>query len=245
MFEPVRRQSVSDAVFRQLRDQIVSGTLVPGEPLPAERALCEVLGVNRGAVREALRRLEQARLVSVRHGGTSQVLDFRQAAGLDLLADLVLRPSGDLDAPVIRSLVEMRSAIAPDVARLAALRGGTATAERLDVTVSEMESAGGDLARLQPLSLEFWSALIDDCDNLAYRLAYNTLQRVYERASALVVPLLAEELRALAEYTRLAAAVRTGDGARAERVARRLVGRGEAAIRDALGEGVRRDGARA
>lgn len=242
VLEPIRRQSVSDAVFRQLRDQIVSGAMEPGAALPAERALCEVLGVNRGAVREALRRLEQARLVSVRHGGTSRVLDFRQAAGLDLLADLVLRPSGELDVPIIRSIVEMRSAIGPDVARLAAERAGAATAQRLADGVAAMKAAREDLAVLQSLSLDFWSALIDGCDNLAYRLAYNTLQRVYERASELVRPLLAAELTALGDYEKLAAAVRDGDGARAERVARRLIGRGETAIGGALDELARREG---
>ena len=234
MLEPVRRQSVSDAVFRQLRDQIVSGVMEAGEELPAERVLCEVLGVNRGAVREALRRLEQARLVSVRHGGTSRVLDFRREAGLDLLADLVLQPTGDLDVPVIRSIVEMRSAIAPDVARLAAERGGPETAERAEAVLRAMADVEGDLAALQPLSVAFWSALVEGCDNLAYRLAYNTLQRVYERASEIVRPLLADELSALGDYEELAAAVRAGDAARAERSARRLVGLGEAALRGAL-----------
>ena len=91
---PVRKQSLSDAVFEQLRDQIVSGAMVPGAALPAERVLCEALGVNRGSVREALKRLQQSRLVSVRHGGTSHVLDYRASAGLDLLADLIVTAAG-------------------------------------------------------------------------------------------------------------------------------------------------------
>ena len=95
MLKPVRKQSVTDAVFEQLRDQIVSGELSPGSALPAERVLCEALGVNRGSVREALRRLQQSRLVSVRHGGTSQVLDYRDSAGLDLLAELIVAPARD------------------------------------------------------------------------------------------------------------------------------------------------------
>lgn len=78
MLKPVRRQSLSDAVFDQLRDRIVSGAMRAGDPLPAERALCEALGVNRGAVREALKRLAQARLVAVQHGGASRVLDFER-----------------------------------------------------------------------------------------------------------------------------------------------------------------------
>ena len=54
MYEPEKKKSVSDVVFDQLRDQIVSGVLLPGEALPGERQLCEMLEVNRGAVREAL-----------------------------------------------------------------------------------------------------------------------------------------------------------------------------------------------
>lgn len=47
--QPVARQSLPDAIFVQLRDRILSGALAPGEALPAERVLCEELGVNRGA----------------------------------------------------------------------------------------------------------------------------------------------------------------------------------------------------
>src|SRR5258706_14191104 len=110
---PVRKQSLSDAVFEQLRGQILTGAMAPGSPLPAERVLCEALGVNRGSVREALRRLEQSRLVSVRHGGTSHVLDYRASAGLDLLAELIIAPGGGFDTRVVRAIVEMRSALAP------------------------------------------------------------------------------------------------------------------------------------
>src|SRR5512147_1770870 len=90
---PIPRKSLSDAVFEQLRDQIVNGQMQPGSPLPAERILCEALGVNRSSVREGLRRLQQAGLVAVRHGGASQVLDYHGSAGLDLLESLLVTPS--------------------------------------------------------------------------------------------------------------------------------------------------------
>jgi DNA-binding FadR family transcriptional regulator len=231
---PVQRRSLSDAVFGQLRDQIVSGAMPPGSPLPAERVLCDVLGVNRGAVREALRRLEQARLVSVHHGGTSRVLDYRLNAGMDLLADLILGESGALDTGVVRGIVEMRSALAPDVARLAARRAAPAVADALDGVVSAMREARGDLQALQRLSQEFWAHLVEGCGNLAYRLAFNTLREVYERSWELLRPLLADELEDLASYTALAAALRARDERGAERRARSLVRRGETRIAAAL-----------
>src|SRR5690348_9206426 len=111
--QPVARQSVSDAVFEQLRDEILSGRLTPNEALPAERTLTEVLGVNRQAVREALKRLHQAGLVEISHGGSTRVRDYRSSAGLDLLETLLIAADGSIDARVARSIMEMRACIGP------------------------------------------------------------------------------------------------------------------------------------
>jgi DNA-binding FadR family transcriptional regulator len=234
MLKPVQKQSVSDAVFQQLRDQIVSGAMAAGAPLPAERVLCEALGVNRGSVREALRRLEQSHLVSVRHGGTSHVLDYRASAGLDLLADLIVSPAGGFDADVVRSIIEMRSALAPDIARRAAERARAAQCDALDRTVAAMDAAGGDLATLQGLAADFWSHLVDAADNLAYRLAYNSMRATYDQCRELLTHVLAEELADIERYRAITAAVRAAQAGKAESLARALVRRGERGILTAL-----------
>src|SRR3989337_1285403 len=107
--KPVTRRSVSDQVFDQVLDEVVDGSLAAGEQLPSERQLAEVLGVSRPAVREALQRMAQTRLVEVRHGGATTVRDFRRAAGLDLLPRLLVR-RGALDLGVARSVLEARLA---------------------------------------------------------------------------------------------------------------------------------------
>lgn len=81
---PIRREAVSDQLYALLRDRILSGALPPDSPLTAERDLAADFGVNRHAVREAVKRLQQARLVEVSHGGRTVVLDWRRTAGLDL-----------------------------------------------------------------------------------------------------------------------------------------------------------------
>ena len=236
MLKPVRKQSLSDAVFMQLRDQIVSGELAPGEALPAERVLCEALGVNRGSVREALRRLQQSRLVSVRHGGTSQVLDYRASAGLDLLADLIVPADGRIDTRVVRGIIEMRSALAPDIARRAAERGTGAHWAALDAIVSRMRGHADDLAALQDLAVEFWSTLVDAADNLAYRLAYNSLRATYDQCRALFTQVLADEIGDLAGYAAIAAAARAGNAEQAARRARTLIERGERGVKQVLAQ---------
>jgi len=231
---PVRKQSLSDAVFEQLRDQIVSGAMAPGSPLPAERVLCEALGVNRGSVREALKRLQQSRLVSVRHGGTSHVLDFRASGGLDLLGELIVTAAGGFDTRVVRSIIEMRSALAPDIARRAAERARPAQLDALDRVVAEMADRAGQLSALQSLAMEFWSQLVDACDNLAYRLAFNSLRVTYDQCRELFTHVLAHELGDLRRYRAIAAAVRAGDPNAAETRARALIRRGERSIATAL-----------
>jgi DNA-binding FadR family transcriptional regulator len=231
---PVQRQSLSDAVFEQLREQILRGERRPGSTLPAERALCDALGVNRSAVREALRRLEQAGLVVVRQGGASRVRDFRDSTSLDLLATLLVQPDGRFDPRVVQSIVEMRSALGPDVARLAATRGGDACADRLDAVVASMGAAGGDLSRLQDLATEWWGHLGDGSSNVAYRLAFNALHATYDRVRALLARALEAELTDVGAYAGIAAAVRDGDAERAERRARALLQRGEGGVLGAL-----------
>ena len=57
--ENIQKISISEQVYIQLRDRILKKVLPVGAELPSERELSETLGVNRGAVREAIKRLQQ------------------------------------------------------------------------------------------------------------------------------------------------------------------------------------------
>src|SRR4051794_41926685 len=86
--------TASDRVFRDLCESIVSGRYAPGEKLPTQRALASDLGVNMAPVREAVKRLEQLRLVDVRQGDAMRVADWRATGGLGAAAPLLFRPGG-------------------------------------------------------------------------------------------------------------------------------------------------------
>jgi DNA-binding FadR family transcriptional regulator len=63
-----REELKSDRVVRRLEAQILSGELGPGERLPTESDLCDLLGVSRSVVRDAMRTLSARGLVTVRQG---------------------------------------------------------------------------------------------------------------------------------------------------------------------------------
>lgn len=209
---PVSRRLVPDEVYEQLLDEVVDGGFSPGEALPSERRLSELLGVSRPAVREALQRLSASRLLEVRHGGASRVRDFRRHAGLDLLPRLLVR-NGELDPDVARSIVEARLAIAPTVASLAARRSARAasvarTAVREAVTALD---AAADPVGRQEAALAFWDAVVDLADSLVFRMMFNNLRQAYEPAIEALAPLLEAEVGNLAGYAAVRDAVLTGD----------------------------------
>ncbi|HEX6390478.1 MAG TPA: GntR family transcriptional regulator [Solirubrobacteraceae bacterium] len=160
---------VSDTVHAQLRSQILSGELAPGDAVPSERELAERLSVNRHAVREALNRLQQARLVQVSQGGATRVRDWRADAGLDLLIDLAREEQ--LDADLARAIVEMRASIGVDAARRCAERGPETTRRAAAALAREVIAAPDRTAVHEQL----WRAIVDGSANIAYRLSLNTL----------------------------------------------------------------------
>lgn len=73
---------MSQTVYEQLRERIVTGDLEPGEALP-EVSLAEGFGISRTPIREALRRLEQdglveraARGMRVRRRSPAEILEI-------------------------------------------------------------------------------------------------------------------------------------------------------------------------
>jgi GntR family transcriptional repressor for pyruvate dehydrogenase complex len=163
------------------------------------------------------------------------VLDYRHSAGLDLLSRLLISPTGEPDLLVARSIMEMRAALAPDIARLCALRANAELRRQLHDIVEDMRAAGPEqLDRLQVLSLELWELLVTGADNIAYRLAFNTLRQTYEQIRGALVIALAGELRAIDECARLVAAIDARDGELAWRNAAAIVQHGTHGVMAAI-----------
>jgi DNA-binding FadR family transcriptional regulator len=233
--EPVSRQSLSESVYLQLQDKIVRGELAPESALPSERALSEALAVNRGAVREAIKRLQQAGLVAVRHGGNHTIRNFEEEAGLELLPSLLVDGRGRLDIEVLRSIMAMRSALAPEVAASAAEKGGEALAAKLETLLDRMRQAERDLVQLQSLVFDFWKTLVAGSGNIAFRLAFNSMTKTYVQAWDAIRTTLEPELRDIGNLRAIAAAVRARDVQGARTAARRHIEIGRAAMDKAVG----------
>jgi DNA-binding FadR family transcriptional regulator len=221
-FTPVTRRSAADEVFDQLVTDVVAGELRSGAALPGERRLAELLGVSRPVVREALQRLAPAGLVEVRHGGSTTVRDFSRFAGLDLLPRLLLR-GGRLDVAVVRSILEARLAVGPEVAALAARRRTTDLVDALDREVDRLARAT-DAVAAQRSALAFWDRLVDGADSVVFRLMFNSLRAAYEPALQALATVMGAEVDRIEHYRAVADGVRAGVPDRARSAAAALLG---------------------
>jgi GntR family transcriptional repressor for pyruvate dehydrogenase complex len=220
----LRRTTASEELFFVLRDAILAGRYAPGEKLPPQRALATEYGLNATTVREAIKRLEQLRLVDVRHGDAMRVADWRTAGGLDVIAHVLFDARG-LRRDVLQSLMEARRLLLASSAALAAER-------RSDAQAEELAALARTAAREQTADFTFFAALVEASGNLVFQLILNSARAVYLEHEAFFHGLVSPDQEPL--YVRAAEAVAARDAQAAEAAVAELATRQERALAEAL-----------
>jgi DNA-binding FadR family transcriptional regulator len=150
---PVRAETLSTQVARQIEDLITSGAWPLGTRIPPENDLVAKLRVSRNTVREALRSLVHTGMLEARAGDGTYV-----------------RALSELATPLVRrarrarldDAVEMRVLLEQQAARLAALRRGEDDIARLRelLHVQKAASAAGDSAAYAAADDELHRAVV-------------------------------------------------------------------------------------
>jgi DNA-binding FadR family transcriptional regulator len=137
--EPVSTQRAYEAVVEQLRQQIATGKIRPGDRLPSERDLAAMLKVSRNTVREAMRTLELSGLIQLRTGGDrgAYVIRGTSSAIVNGMRDLYF-----LGAITPEALMEARRAVGASVVRIATPRLTDVAVEALEQNVAAADEAG-------------------------------------------------------------------------------------------------------
>jgi GntR family transcriptional regulator, transcriptional repressor for pyruvate dehydrogenase complex len=223
---------VSEQVFGDLLEAVLSGRYAPGERLPTQRALAADLGVTMSSLREALKRLEQMGLVDSRQGDGMRVRDWREHGGLDVVAHLLFR-AGGLDTRVLADVLEARGLMLRELAGLAALRRDADAARRLHALAGEFARADDDVAA-QRIDFAFVTELAAAAGNLVFVLVLNSIRALYF-AHAESLPVAARRTELAPLYDRAAEAVAAGDAEAARTALAELAERQRERVEEALG----------
>jgi DNA-binding FadR family transcriptional regulator len=165
---PRRPARLATAVLLTMVDKIVGGELLPESSLPTESTLCEIFGVSRTVIREALKLLEAKGLVRVKQGQGTTVGPSEQWDLLDpLILDAAMRYADSFE--ILDDVIDVRVALECQMASRAAMR-------MTDAQLRELHDALTDLGKLldQP---EHYQQAEGDYHDLILRGSGNRLGR--------------------------------------------------------------------
>ncbi|MBW7469781.1 FadR/GntR family transcriptional regulator [Marinobacter sp. M216] len=213
MLQKIRRGSLVETAIESLRQTIQSGQWPVGSKLPVEADLSEALGVSRNTVREAVRVLVHVGMLETRQGDGTYVRATRDAGE-------TLRRIGRTQ---LADQLEVRIMLETEAATLAASRR---TEQDLKIMTSALDArskAGDDLVERIRHDEAFHHGLVAASHNSALTELYDyfshaisqTIERTETDAD---LPEPSQE-----DHELLLAAIRRGDQAKAEQLARALL----------------------
>lgn len=212
-----------EPLFRRVAGQVerfIDGNgLKPGDRLPGERELCELLGVSRASVREALRSLQARGVVLVRHGkGVYVAAPDEGERALERFARL--REVGMEELFAMREVLEVPAA---------GWTAAAATGEQLQDLVQTFEALAEGVrthrpaAELQVLDAKLHLQIAEYANNRFLAMTQSVLQEMLARSMETTLAIAGRPARSVREHAEIVAALQARDPARARAAARRHI----------------------
>jgi DNA-binding FadR family transcriptional regulator len=217
---PLVRPRVHRDVVAALARRILSGTLTPGEALPNTAQLSADLKVSKTALREAIKVLGAKGLLEVRPRTGTRV---RTRDSWNLLDPEVLSWCGpELDADLLRSLLQCRQLIEPGAAVLASAYATAAQLAAIEAAFIRMTQAE-DLNSRVEADLDFHVAVLRASGNLFLAQWASATSSVLLAAFRMSTGQAKSRDDAFEVHRDVLEAIRLRNGPRAGRAMRRLL----------------------
>jgi GntR family transcriptional regulator, transcriptional repressor for pyruvate dehydrogenase complex len=216
-FETVRRNKVYEDVARQI-ERLILKKLRPGDKLPSERELAEILSVSRSSIRDAIRSLELAGMVEPRQGAGTIVREISANSLTNPIANALKRKE-----ELMSELLDFRRILEPPLA------GRAATHASAD-EISELE----DILDRQEAKLHTGENTIVEDSEFHYTVAMASGNSVVLKVLDILMDLLRETRerslqvegrpqKSLAGHRRILAAIKRHDPEAAKAAMRRHI----------------------
>jgi DNA-binding FadR family transcriptional regulator len=179
-FSKITRRRVYEEVCERIRSQLAQGDYRPGDKLPAERELAAEFGVGRPAIREALRALENAGLLTLKAGlkGGAFVREADPGTVTQSIHDLI-----NLGHISLEALMEARVVITNSVVQMACERGTDEEFDAIErsIDVSQRLEVYGNLDERLEAGTEFFRLIAVAAHNDALLLLVDSLAVIVRR----------------------------------------------------------------
>lgn len=224
-FRQARPVRLFEQAVDQIKKLIVSGHLRPGDKLPSENELSQLLNVSRSSVREALRALESNGLIQVRSGAGAFVSD--DALVISSINDAMQRVLTRRNRAL--KLLQVRGAIECMVVSEVASTVSASELQKLKNILDEQrrlveERPENYLEDLATLDAEFHLALCQAGENdIASEIISALLPSFHDDNKAIFY--FEKGIQLVDEHQRILDAISAGDGRKAEEEMRAHISR--------------------
>ncbi len=214
-FEVVRRNRVYEEVAKQI-ERLILKKLKPGDKLPSERELAELLRVSRGSIRDAIRSLELVGLVEARQGTGTIVREISADALVHPFANALKRRK-----ELVSELLDFRKMLEPPLAARAATRATPEEVLEMEEILRRQEERQrqGDAAVAEDAEFHYSVALASD--NSVVLKVIDILMDVLRDTRARSLQVEGRPQRSLAGHRRVLAAIKSHDAEAARAAMRR------------------------
>ena len=195
-------------IATQLMELIEFQRLLPGDKLPPERQLADLLEVSRPSLREALHILQAQGLVQIKHGQGTFVQE--PIVAQELRASVMTKTHG------LNELFYAREVLEVPASKWAADKASKEDIRLLRATLNQMETVTAsepiDYDQLQILDAKFHLTIVGIAGNRFINQTLNVLQDVMKMSMETTLRLPGRSEISLNEHNEILAAIESGDG---------------------------------
>lgn len=195
-------------IVDRVEQLIEERNLQPGDRLPPERELAQLLGVSRPSLREGIKTLQATGRVTVRHG-----------TGVWIEPPDAMRALAEPREIGLLELFAMREVLEVPAAGWAAEAGNAEFAARLRQVLASMEQLS-DIEEIRRLDIEFHLAIAETAGNRFLLRTMGVLHEMLRKGMETTLKIPGRLQRSRHEHRRIADAIATGDAAAARRAMR-------------------------
>lgn len=153
MFKTIEnRVPISKVVANQIEEAIFAKKYLPGSKLPSELELCQMFGVSRTAIREALQSLAAQNLISIAKGKGIFVSELTSDTFVEPMKKFIRH---NLDPDYIREMVHARQVLEPSLAASAAVRRNDDDIKILSEDLEALRTYEGEFDELARIDMKF------------------------------------------------------------------------------------------
>jgi GntR family transcriptional regulator, transcriptional repressor for pyruvate dehydrogenase complex len=210
--KPVEKILVSDGIMEQIRDLINSGEFRPGEKLPSEMKMTQMISVSRSSLREALNALIHLGYLRRQNKGLYVMPETNWKKNLSFDFS---RSQEDLN---VAEMIEVRKIVETELCALAAKRAAEEDIKALEECLEKMRIELNNPAAFTNADHHFHLCIAKAAKNRILADFVEKVRDIFRSNIALIVEKSSISKRSLRYHDQIFEAIRTRDSQRARKI---------------------------